>query len=78
MKGQNRYDALAPEADLDERRAGELIGRSARAMQSLRARGAGPRYYKTRPDNKAPVRYKYSDLRDWMAKQVRLVEPNGK
>jgi hypothetical protein len=74
-KGEHRYDPILLEPDLDEARAGELVGRTARAMQSLRARGAGPDYYKLRPDPKAPVRYKYEDLKKWMAEQIRRVEP---
>jgi hypothetical protein len=71
-KGAHRYDPIVLEAEI---RAGELVGRSARAMQSLRARGKGPVYFKTGEGPKAPVRYKYEDLRRWMQDQTRRVEP---
>jgi hypothetical protein len=75
--GEHRYDALVPVADLDERRAAEYLGLSARALQSLRYRGKGPVYYKIGDGPKARVAYRYDDLRTWQRGRVRRIEPGA-
>lgn len=56
---------LTPEY-LNPREAATLTGFTARALEAMRARGIGPRFFKVG----ASVRYRPADLRAWIESDV--------
>jgi hypothetical protein len=52
---------------VDEEVAARIIGFAVGTLQQWRVKGTGPPYYKKTNGNKqGPVRYKVSELREWM------------
>lgn len=61
-----------PEGFIDDRAAAKRLGVSAAYLRKLRRLGNGPRFYRV---GGRLVRYRFSDIEEWLAKQV--VEPVG-
>jgi predicted DNA-binding transcriptional regulator AlpA len=65
---EESFSSLDPDLHIDENRAAKLLGLSPRTLQGYRVKGDGPPFVKI---SHKVVRYKVSDLMDWIKTRTR-------
>jgi hypothetical protein len=65
---EESFSSLDPDLHIDENRTAKLLGLSPRTLQGYRVKGGGPPFVKI---SHKVVRYKVSDLMDWVSSRKR-------